>query len=111
MPPSLVPFSRPLERAAERRQEVAGAPGEQRRAAFMRILDEYGDVRVTLARGERRHAGAWASFMLGDEYAAELKIEAAFSQMVQLIREGKRPRPGQIGTGSRQSAPNMTCIL
>ena len=58
---------------------------ERRRGAYERILAEHGEARVTFPNGERRHAGAYAAFMLGHEFAAGGEVQEALATWLDLL--------------------------
>jgi len=65
--------------------EVAGR--DRRRNAYERILRDFGDARVTFPGGARRHAGAFAAFMLGDELNARGDVQGALSTWLELLEQ------------------------
>ncbi len=68
--------------------EVAAvAESKRRRQAYERILQEYAGTRVTFPSGERRHAGAYAAFMLGDELSVRGDVQGALRTWLDLLEE------------------------
>ena len=68
----------------------AGA-GPQRRAAYERLAGEFGDFETTFPNGSRRHAGAYAAFMLGEELAARGELDRALGTWMEVMeRHGDR---------------------